>query len=439
MPHLLKSLTFLDAFSIVVGSMIGTGVFLKSATMAQFTGSSGLVLLAWVTAGVLSLAGAFSYAEMGRRFPEAGGEYVYLRESYGKLPAFLFGWTRFWIASTGSVAAYGVGAATFLSSVVSLDAVGGRTTVALFFIAFFTLLNCLTVSIGGKIQASMTLLKLILIVSLAVGLLVFAEEKVSNPLFTSGNSFSLTTFSGFGMAVLSALWAFDGWNNLPMAAGEVKDSARIVPLAIVSGTLVVLILYLGLNSVFFNVLPFSEVLSSNSTLYPKAPALAAKAVALYAGRYSAVMVSCLFVFSALGAMNGSILTGARVPYAMAQDRLFFPIFGRIHSRTQVPAVAVALQGLWAMCLAGTGTFDQLTEYVIFASWIFYSAVAFAVFRLRKLQGLIALVFSICGLVLLGNTIYSSPTQSLIGMGLIVLGVPVFYYFNSRVLLAQEVE
>ncbi|MFM8315105.1 MAG: APC family permease, partial [Deltaproteobacteria bacterium] len=406
MTQLLKSLSFIDAFSIVVGSMIGTGVFLKSATMAQWAGSVPLVLLAWCVAGLLSIAGAVSYTEMGRRYPKAGGEYVYLRESYGALPAFLFGWTRFWIASTGSVAAYGVGAATFLSGVMPLDTLGGKTGVALGFIAAFSLANCFTVALGGKIQALMTIIKISLMVSLIIGL-GFVSGAVSEGHFSyPGNAQTQNSFSSFGMAVLAALWAFDGWNNLPMAAGEVKDSTRVVPLALVSGTLVVLGLYLGVNLVFFKALSFSEVATANSALYPNAPSVAAKAVARFAGEKSSMIVSCFFVFSALGAMNGSILTGARVPYAMAQDGLFFSAFGKVHSTTFVPVISVVLQGLWAMCLAGSGTFDQITDYVIFSSWIFYSAIAFAVFRVSKKMRAIPLLFSVCGLALLVNTMIS---------------------------------
>jgi len=428
MTKLKKSLSFLEALSIVVGSMIGTGVFLKSATMGQLTGSTVLVFLAWIVAGVLSLAGAVTYSEMGRRHPNAGGEYVYLRESYGPLPAFLYGWTRFWIASTGSVAAYGVGAATLLSGAISIERLGGTKMVALFFIAFYTLANCFAVSLGGKLQAAMTVVKVLMIVTLIVVLGVFSSGQtnlsISYPDLLKGQ----VSFSAFGMAVISALWAFDGWNNLPMAAGEVKDSERIVPLALVTGTFLVLILYLGINFVFFKNLSYQEVITSNSSLYPNAPTLAAKAISNWIGARSSSIVSFLFVFSALGAMNGSILSGARVPYAMAQDGLFLSLFGRVNPHTQVPAVAVALQGLWAIVLALTGTFDQLTDYVVFTSWIFYSAVAFAVFRLKQKRMFIALVFSILGVVLVINSFLFSPKSSFIGLIFVVLGVPVYRVF-----------
>lgn len=432
MAQLKPSLSFYSSFAIVAGSMIGTGVFLKSAIMAQWVGSAAWVLLAWAVAGLLSLIGALSYAEMGRRYPQVGGEYVYLRESYGFFPAFLFGWTRFWIASTGSVAAYGVGAATFLSGAMSLEPLGGKTAVALFFIGLFTITNCFAVSYGGKVQAVMTTIKVLVILSLIIGLgsLTISHDFSANPIELFNVKRPLA--SAFGMAILSALWAFDGWNNLPMAASEVKNSTKTVPLALICGTAVVLILYLAINTVFFKALSLSEVITSNSTAYPNALPLAAKAVAIMAGNSSKIIVSCFFVFSALGAMNGSILTGARVPYAMAQDGLFFPFFKKINPRSSVPVFAVALQGIWAMLLAFSGSFDQLTNYVIFSSWIFYGAIGFAVFKLKTNIRWLAFLFSLSASALLINTLFSSPKETGIGLALISLGVPFYFLFKRSI-------
>ena len=411
--------------------MIGTGVFLKSATMAQGLGSSQWVLLAWLMAGILSCLGALSYSEMGRRYPQVGGEYVYLRESYGPLPAFLYGWTRFWIASTGSVAAYGVGAATFLSGAFSLEPLGGKTTLALFFIAFYTLANCFAVSFGGKLQAFMTSIKIgvILILILVLGFLSLKQTTFSAPSLVSVSHKNLT--SAFGMAILSALWAFDGWNNLPMAASEVKNSTKNVPLALILGTTVVLGLYLALNFVFFKSLSFDEIITANSTQFPQALPLATKAVQQITGNYSAILVSLFFVFSALGAMNGSILTGARVPYAMAQDGYFFSAFKTLHPKSCVPVVAVATQGLWAIALAYSGTFDQLTDYVVFSSWIFYGAIGLAVFRLQSSLKWWGLIFFCCATALLINTVIYSPKSTLLGLGFILLGIPFFLLFKKQ--------
>ncbi len=442
MTQLLKGLSFFDAFCLVVGSMIGTGVFLKSAAMAQALGSPGLVLLAWCAAGLLSLSGAFTYAEIGSRFPKAGGEYVYLREAYGKLPAFLFGWTRFWIASTGSVAAYGVGAATFLGAVVDLKYFGGKTSVALFFILLYTTANCFAVSFGGKVQAFMTSIKMLLILSIAIGV-GFAVAPGSGNLFPlSFHSTAVNPVSAFGMAMLAALWAFDGWNNLPMAAGEVKNGSKNVPLALASGTFIVLLLYGMVNLAYFHALPFSEVVTSNSTRFPDAIPLAAKAAQTFLGPIAVTFLSIMFVFSALGAMNGSILTGARVPYAMAKDGIFFHRFSQLNSKTHVPVFSVVVQGVWACVLALSGTFDQLTDSVVFASWIFYGAVTFSVFLLRKRKDVPAasfktwgypvlpIVFLISTVFLLINTVITNPKETLVGLVLISLGVPAYFYFKN---------
>ncbi len=438
---LVQGLTFWDALSLVVGSMIGTGVFLKSAAMAQGVGSGGVVLLAWVAAGLLSLSGAFTYAEMGSRYPKAGGEYVYLREAYGDLPAFLYGWTRFWIAAPGSVAAYGVGAATFLHAAVPLDGYGGRTTIALLFIVVYTVANGFAVSIGGKLQTIMTAVKAFLILGLAAGILLSVPSGNSHlvPLsFTSTGG-----VSAFGSAMLAALWAYDGWNNLPMAAGEVKNSSRNVPLALAIGTFVVLALYGLLNVAYFYALPFAEVVSSSSSAFPQAAPVATKAAMTFLGPAAVGAISIAFVISALGAMNGSILTGARVPYAMALDGNFFKLFAHVSPKSHVPTYSVAAQGVWACCLALSGTFDQLTDAVVFSSWIFYGLVTFAVFRLRKRSDVppatfkawgfpfVPAIFLAATVFLLANTIVTMPKETGLGLALIGLGVPAFYFFKRK--------
>lgn len=426
---LIRGLSFWDALSLVVGSMIGTGVFLKSAKMAQLVPSPFLVLSAWVVAGVLSLMGALTYSEMGRRYSDAGGEYVYLREGYNSFFGFLYGWTRFWVASPGSVAAYGVGAATFLSGVLDLHAFGGRVPVALLFIFTFTILNCLKVSFGGKLQLVLTSIKVLCLVFITVGVFAMAGGTFKNLELASHTV--IFGWNAFGAAVLSALWAFDGWNNLPMAAGEVKNAERSVPLALLVGTFLVLGIYLTVNAAYFFALPFNEVATSSSTQFPLAAPVALKAIQSFWSGPGSVFLSLLFVISALGAMNGSILTGARVPYAMAKDHLFFQSFERLHPQTAVPFVAVIVEGLIAMVLAVSGTFDQLTDCVIFASWIFYALIALSVFRLpvKKAYRAIALLFTLSALVLLLNTLISNPKESALGLLIVLLGVPAYFFYK----------
>ena len=329
--HLLRRLGFKESFAIVVGSIIGTGIFLKTAVMAQDAGSPFYVLLALLTAGVLSYIGALIYAELGCLFPAAGGEYVFLREAYGPLTGFLFGWTRFWIASPGSIAAYAIGAVTFLDSVLPMT--NHRLEMAIAMIVFFTMLNCFSVHFGGAVQTVMTAVKILMIFGLAASILTFGAGTSWYHLSGAAISVGWKSWSGFGLAVLAALWAFDGWNNLSMAAGEIRDPDRVIPQSLAWGLIAVLFLYVGANLAYFYALPFEEVVNSHSTLYPDALPVATKAALHSFGSAAVAILSLAFVFSALGAMNGTILTGARVPYAMARDGLMWSWLGEANART----------------------------------------------------------------------------------------------------------
>lgn len=435
--RLIRGLGFVDAAAIVVGSMIGTGVFLKSAIMAQQVGSPPWVLLAWVLAGLLSLAGALSYAELGAMFPRAGGEYVYLREAYGDLTAFLNGWTRFWIAGPGTIAAYGVGAATFLEGALPLHFIGGKAGTGIAFVLFFTALNCLQVTVGGRVQSFVTGVKLLLMLGLIVGVLFFSPQADTAHL-GQGSSAHAFTLSGLGLAMLAALWAYDGWNNLPMAAGEVKQPERNVPLSLILGVLLVMVVYCLINLGYFLALPLQEVLGANSSMNPGALPVATKAAMTFMGAAAVGVVSIAFVISALGAMNGSVLSNARVPYAMAQDGLFFRPLGRLSARTRVPVVSILVQAVIACVMAALGSFDQLTNYVVFSSWIFYALVCAAVIVMRRRRPDLArpyrvlgypwvpLLFVAVSVLLIANTLWTMPTDSAIGLALIAAGVPVFY-------------
>jgi basic amino acid/polyamine antiporter, APA family len=437
--QLVRGLGLVDAASLVVGTIIGTGVFLKSATMAQTLGSPGLVLAAWAAAGLLSLAGALTYAELGSLYPHAGGEYVYLKESYGELPAFLYGWMRFWIASPGTIAAYAMGAATFLKGVVPFQ--GSDVWIALTFIWIFSIINCFQVSVGGRINSFVTGLKLFMMLGLIIGVLFFSDQSSFSHLATPETATGFK-FSTFGLAMLSALWAYDGWNNLPMAAGEVRNPERNLPLSLSLGVLTVLAIYLVVNLGYFLALPFDVALTANSDQNPQALPIASMAAQTFLGPAGIGVVSVLFVISALGAMNGSILTSARVPYAMSQDALFFRALGLLHEKSQVPVVSVIFQGLIATALAMWGTFDQLTNYVIFASWLFYGLVASAVIRLRKKNTVprtyktvgypvVPIVFISLSFFLVINTVIEMPKDSAIGLAFVLSGVPVFYFFRNR--------
>lgn len=441
---LVRGLTLTDGVAIVIGTIIGTGVFLKTATMSQLVGSPFWVLLAWIVGGILSLTGALAYAELGSALPDAGGEYVYLKEGYGDLWAFLYGWMRFWIGSPGSIAAYAVGAMTFMSGVMDVSFLGGRALAAVWVILFFSLLNCFSVAFGGRIQSFMTALKILMLVAITIGVFAFSDTgSFSHFTETSSGFTGFVGWSAFGSAVLAALWAYDGWCNLTMVGGEIQNPNRNVPLSLIIGMFSILAIYAVVNLAFFYALPMSEILTSNSNDFPDSLPVATKAAMTFMGQSGIAFLSAAFVFSALGAMNGSILTSARVPFAMARDGIFFKQLAQVSKSTHVPVVSIIVQAVVSCGLALSGTFDQLTDYVVFSSWIFYAMVTSVVFILRKKRPdlkreykalgypVLPAIFILLGGLLLINTVITSPKASFIGLGFILAGVPFFYYFKSR--------
>ncbi len=443
---LIRGLSLVDAIGIVIGTIIGTGIFLKTGTMSQLMGSPYWVLAAWVVGGLLSLTGALAYAELGSLLPEAGGEYVYLRHAWDDLTAFLYGWMRFWIASPGTIAAYAVGAMTFAGGMIDLEPFGGRTFCAIASIGFFSLLNCFSVAFGGKLNSMMTGLKIVILVAITFGILLFSKSASFDYVTTPVEGYSgFAGWSAFGSALLASLWAYDGWNNLSMVAGEIDNPKRNVPLSLIFGVFIILGLYGIVNFAFFYAIPMSEIIISNSGAFPDALPVGTKAAMTFLGTSGVTILSAAFVFSSLGAMNGSIMTSARVPFAMARDGLFFKSLGNVNAKTHVPVISVVVQAIISMVIAASGTFDQLTDYVVFASWIFYAMVTYGVIRLRKklpdapraykAMGYpwLPSIFVIIAILLLINTIITSPKSTAIGLGLILLGVPVYFYFRQSII------
>jgi len=457
--QLIRGLTLTDTTALVIGTVIGTGVFIKTATMSQDVGTPALVLAAWVAAGLLSLAGALTYAELGAMLPQAGGEYVYLRHSYGDAAAFLFGWQRFIVAGSASIASLGAGFAIFLSAFLPLNQVwvgrkftllgqvidwqfGSKQVVAVAVILLLSGLNCLTVAFGGKVQSTLTVLKIAGIVVIIVGIFFFAPTATWAHLARPAAAPAWSGFALFGTAMLAALWPYDGWNNMPMAAGEVQNPGRNIPRALIGGMLLVMLIYCVANLAYFYALPFGEAVTSNSTKYRDALPVASKAAQSFLGEYGGRLVALAFVVSALGALNGSILSNARVPYAMARDGVFFASQARLSRRTHVPVVAILIQAVWSCVLALSGTFDQLTDCLLFASWIFYGLVTSSVFVLRrklpdaprpyKTLGypVLPLVFVLVAAWLVVNTLLARPVESVAGLVLIALGLPLYFYYAA---------
>jgi APA family basic amino acid/polyamine antiporter len=454
--ELVRALSLRDAIALVL-TVIGTGVFLKTAPMAQLVGSPSKVLLAWLAAGLLSLAGALTYAELGAMVPEAGGDYVFLREAYGGMAAFLFGWTNLVLIATGGVAAVATGLVSFLSSFVPLDAVwtardfhllgqvvhwrlGIQQLVAVAVILVFSAINARGVALGARVQWLATLGKLGGIAIIVLGAFLLSRTGSWQHLRAPVTAGIGVGKGAFGAAMLAALWAYQGWANVAMVAGEIEKPERNIPRALIFGMLIVIVVYLVTNVAYFYALPFSEVLTANSTAYRDALPIAAKAASTFF-KYGPQLVSIAFIISVIGTLNGIILMNARVPFAMARDGLFFRHLGDLSPKTNAPVVAIWVQGIWACVLALSGTFDQITTSVIFALWIFFALVGSSLFVLRqKLPAaprryrtpgypVVPILFVLVAIWLVINSIMAYPVESAAGLFLIALGLPFFFFFR----------
>ena len=453
-----RDLTLTHATSLVVGIIIGTGVFLKSATMAQAVGTPALVLVAWVLAGIVAMLGALCFAELGALLPHAGGEYVYLRTAYGEIPGFLYACNAF-VLGGAAVAAYGAAVAIFVADIHPLDhewlvrsvrvlgaeyrlAFGERQLLAVGVIAVFAAVNCAGVMFGGRVQSLLTALKVVAVLGVAAGVFLFGsggsvENLAAPPDHGSGG------LAGLGAAMFAALWAYSGWQFLPMAAGEVQEPQRTLPRAIVGGTLLVLALYLAINTAYLYALPFWQVASANSTAYPEAPSVAARAVQTFLGGRATSAAALIFLISTIGSLNGVILSAARVPYAAARDGLFFAAFGRLSPVSRVPVTSLVLLSLWGALLAASGTFDQLTNMAVMSYALFWIPVVTAVIVLRRRLPDAPRAFRVPGYPLTPllfvavmawvviSAFRSTPRESLATLLLILLGLPLYPLFRRR--------
>lgn len=463
MNELRRDLTLTHGIAIVVGITIGTGIFLKSAPMAQAVGSPGMVMAAWVVAGLVAILGALCFAELGTLIPRAGGEYQYVRAAFGDLPGFLYVCMSF-IVGAASFAAYGAAFSIFLSDIVALPGpwiertftlfgqdvnwqFGLRQLIGVSVIAIFTVVNLAGVAFGGRVQTFLTSLKVLALVGLIGGVFLFSEDAgvaaaAAAPVSeASGPAFSA---SAFGFAMLAALWAYSGWQYLPMTAAEVRDPDRNVPRAVIGGGLLVVVLYLLVNAAYFFALPFDVVETSSSTLYPDAPAVGALAAETFLGPRALSLAALIFLISTVGALNGVLLTRARVPYAAARDGLFFKAFGRLSPGASVPANSVVAHGVFAALLAASGTFDQLTNLATLNFVLFWALSGVALMVLRRkmadaprpyrapLYPLVPAAFVLIMAGVLVSTAVESPAEAGAAMLLLLgIGLPLYPFFRRR--------
>jgi APA family basic amino acid/polyamine antiporter len=432
-PQLLRVLGLWQTTAIVVGIMIGTAIFLVPAEITREVGSPRAALAVWLVGGILSLFGALSFAELAAMLPQAGGQYIYLREAYGPLVSFLCGWSFILAAQTGGISVLAVGFARYMGEFIPLSTWGEKIAAAAS-IALFTAINYRGVEKGGAVQSILTGLKVG-----AIAVLIFlgyalvhgspaTQGSVPRP---QGTAF----LSSFGVALVAAFWAYEGWNTCTFAAGEVKQPERTLPLALTFGTGTVILIYLGLNLVYYHVLEPATVAQSTR--------VGADAAVGIFGHAGSEIVSLVIIISTLGSINGSVLAAPRVYYAMAKDGLFFRWCAAVHPRFHTPHLALLLQGTWATLLVLLGTYDQLFTYVIFAAWVFYALAAFAVIVLRrKLPGLprpyrvvgypfVPLIFVIAAAWFLLNTLREKPLEAGMGSLMVIIGVPVYFLWKRQ--------
>ena len=433
-PSLERVLSLLDATMINVGGVIGSGIFMVPATVAFFTGSSSLFFLVWILGGIVSLFGALSVAELGAAMPQAGGQYVYLNEAYGPIWGYLYGWSAVAVINTASIAAVGVAFSEYLGFFFPISDASIKG-IAVGTIVLLTIINIVDVKSGAWFQNLFTLSKLGAIFGIILLGLVMEGGTNQNlsPIFSDKPFIGL--IGPLGLAMVSVLWTFDGWIFITYVAGEVKNPGRNIPLSLIFCMLIVVSVYLLLNYVLLFTLGFTGMNGSELVV--------SDAASVFLGNKGAAVVTIIILISLIGANNGFVLSSARINYAMARDKLFFNQAAQIHSRFKSPANALIIQCVWACLLTFTGTFNQLITYIIFTSWIFYGMSAGAVIILRKKKPdmdrpyktpaypWIPIIFIFFAIFLTINTIMEAPRDATIGAGIILAGLPLYYYWKKN--------
>ncbi|KPK52623.1 MAG: hypothetical protein AMJ59_26670 [Gammaproteobacteria bacterium SG8_31] len=442
--HLVRSLTVVPAAAIILANIIGTGVFVKARVMTCNVGSPEIVLLVWLLAGLLTLCGALVYAELGAMMPRSGGEFHFIGSAYGRRLAFLYGWTKT-IALGASAAALSIVFVMFLNDLLG----GGLSPTAvqllpLVVIAVSTGLNLQSARSNGRTATLLTGVKIALVLAVGLGAFVLADGNWGN--FSLGGETGACEgipdstklgVSGFGAAMLGALWGYNGWAVIAAMGGEIKNPGRTIPRALIGGTLTVIALYLFVNAAYFYVLTPVEVAS-----VAESSSVAGEAASRFFGPAAAAVIAAGLMISAYGTLHTTLLTGPRIPYALARAGMLPAGLGRISSQG-VPAVAVLTIGIWSIVLSVSGTFDILTDMYIFILWIFYGLSGGAVLILRRTMPdaerpyrvwgypVVPILFLLVTAFLLVNTLIATPSRALAGIILIIIGLPVYEYFRRR--------
>jgi basic amino acid/polyamine antiporter, APA family len=432
-PRLARQLGLFDATMLVMGGIVGSGIFINPYVVAQQVHTPTLILGAWIFGGVVGVGGAFIWAELAATLPEVGGQYAYLREAYHPAVAFLYGWVLLLVIQTGGMAAVAITFARYFVELTGLQTPDWIVATAA--LGALTLINCLGVKTGGRTQSALMVMKIIAISALVIVGLTLTGRHVATTTAAERHS-SLTSF---GAAMVPVLFAYGGWQTANFLAAEVKEPRKNLPRGLLLGVLGVVVLYLGVNWVCLRALG-PQALAATTT-----PATAVMRLAL--GQRGATFIAAAIAVSTLGFLSQSILTAPRVYFAMAEDGLFFRAIAWLDPRTRVPVVAIVLQSVWTMIIAVSGRYEQILNYVIAMDFLFFglTATTIFVFRRRAARGEMnasdgyrmpghpvstAMFVAICWWVVC-NTIYRYPQNSLIGFVLLLAGIPVYWFWSRR--------
>jgi APA family basic amino acid/polyamine antiporter len=422
-PKLARQLGLFDATMLVMGGIIGSGIFMNPSVVAQQVHTPSLILGAWLVGGMIGLGGAFIWAELAATMPAVGGQYAYLRDAYHPLFGFLYGWALLLVIETGGMAAVSITFARYFIELTRVHA--SDSLIAVLALAALTIINCLGVRFGGRTQSVLMVLKIVAIAVL-IGFGIFATTTEAAPTVTTHDS-----ITDFGGALVPVLFAYGGWQTANFIAGEMREPRRDLPRALLLGVAGVVTLYLLVNIVCVRVLG-AQGLAETST-----PATAIMRAAL--GPRGATFIAAAIAISTLGFLSQSILTAPRVYFAMAEDGLFFRAVARVSRRTRVPVIAIVLQSVWTTVIALSGRYEQILNYVVSMDFIFFGLTASTLFVFRRRPGSVkktpghpwttAIFVAVCWLVV-ANTIYRYPGNTLIGMSILLAGVPAYFVWSS---------
>jgi APA family basic amino acid/polyamine antiporter len=445
---LVRGLGRWDAVLLTIGAVIGTGIFITPADVARALPHHGLILLVWALGGLLTLAGALSYAELGALYPRAGGMYHYLKEAYGPFSGFLYGWACFLVIMSGGIAALAVAFGEYLGSFLPLFStsnilwqlpigpwtwsVSGGQVAAAAAILIITVINYLGLREGAFVQNLLTVLKIGAIAGF-VGLAFLVDARHSAAIMSPLPHVSLIT--AFGVAMIAALWTYDGWYGPTFSAGEMRDPQRTLPFGLVWGTVLIMVLYALMNMVYFRTLSLEEMAAT--------PRIAETAAAVLFGAIGGKLMSAAVLISTLGCVSASILYSSRIYHPMARDRIFFKSLAKVHPKYHTPGRSLWAQSIWAAVLALSGSYEQLYTYVIFASLLFHVATAGAVIVLRvkhpdverpyKVFGYpwVPILFILTSILLVGSTFVERPVESIAGLAILATGVPAYLWWRRH--------